>query len=84
MTSKGGAKFERLDGSSWLPSGPNATHDTYEIRTVMTGEHFTGVLLECLPDERLPNKSWAGIATATLCSPAWKARSYRPTASPCR
>ena len=57
VTSKGGAKFERLEDGSWLPSGPNATHDTYEIRTTMTGEHFTGVLLECLPDARLPNKS---------------------------
>ena len=46
-----------MEDGSWLPSGPNATHDTYEIRTTMTGEHFTGVLLECLPDARLPNKS---------------------------
>ncbi len=57
VTSKGGAKFERLDDGSWLPSGPNAVHDTYEIRIPHAAGPFTGVLLECLPDARTPNQS---------------------------
>ena len=57
IKSTGGATFERQEDGSWLPGGPNALHDTYVIRAPLVGDGFSGVLLECMPDARIPNKS---------------------------
>jgi len=57
MTSKGGAAFTRQPDGSWLPSGKNPTHDVYEIESPLAAGTFAGILLNCLPDARIPNKS---------------------------
>ncbi|MFM7059095.1 MAG: PSD1 and planctomycete cytochrome C domain-containing protein [Planctomycetota bacterium] len=57
VTSAGGAVLERQSDGSWLASGPNAPHDEYRLESSIAAGVFTGVLLECLPDARLPNQS---------------------------
>ena len=57
VTSKGGATFARQPDGSWLPGGKNPTHDVYEIESPLEAETFAGILLNCLPDDRIPNKS---------------------------
>ena len=57
IKSTGGATFERQEDGSFLPTGKNSTHDTYVIRSPWVAGQFSGVLLECLPDDRTPNKS---------------------------
>jgi mono/diheme cytochrome c family protein len=53
----GGAVLEPQTDGSVLASGPNPPHDEYRIETPLAAGTFTGVLLECLPDDRLPNRS---------------------------
>jgi len=57
VTSKGGAIFARQPDGSWLPSGKNPIHDIYEIESSLEAGTFAGILLNCLPDARIPNKS---------------------------
>ncbi|MEI7698589.1 MAG: PSD1 and planctomycete cytochrome C domain-containing protein [Planctomycetia bacterium] len=57
VQSSGGAQFERLDDGSWLASGNNPEFDAYTIESPVAAGPFSGLQLECLPDERLPNKS---------------------------
>lgn len=57
VKSSGGAKFTKQPDGTYLASGPNASHDIYEITAAIQPGQFTGLLLECLPDESLPNKS---------------------------
>ena len=58
-------------------------HDD-EIRTTMTGDHFTGVLLECLPDARLPNKSLGRYSNGNFVLTRVEGEIVPVTASPCR
>ena len=55
--SKGGAELTRQSDGSWLASGKNPEFDEYEFEAPLTGNSLTGLLLECFPDERLPNSS---------------------------
>jgi hypothetical protein len=57
VTSKGGATFTRQSDGSWLPGGKNPTHDVYEIESPLAAGTFAGILLDCLPDARIPQKS---------------------------
>ncbi len=57
VTSKGGATFTRQPDGSWLPSGKNPTHDVYEIQSPLPAGAFAGILLNSLPDDRMPQKS---------------------------
>ncbi|MEY3173501.1 MAG: hypothetical protein RLZZ436_1415, partial [Planctomycetota bacterium] len=57
VSSGGGAMLERQPDGSWLASGPNPPHDEYRLESPIAAGAFTGVLLECLPDARLPNQS---------------------------
>ena len=57
VKSKGGATFTKQPDGSWLPGGKNPVHDVYEIESTLAPGAFAGILLECLPDARIPNKS---------------------------
>lgn len=57
VKSLGGAALERQPDGSYLATGTNPTHDTYEVTIRLAPGEVTGLLLECFPDERLPNKS---------------------------
>jgi hypothetical protein len=57
VSSAGGAVLERQSDGSWLATGPNPAHDEYAMESPITAGTFSGVLLECLPDSRLPNQS---------------------------
>ena len=57
VQSSGGATLQRQDDGSWLASGNNPEFDEYTIDSPIAAGEFSGLQLECLPDERLPNKS---------------------------
>ena len=62
VTSKGGARFKRLDDGSYLATGKNPARDTYEIEIPLTiagrtQERLSGLMLETIPDTSLPNQS---------------------------
>ena len=57
VKSTGGATFKKQEDGSWLPGGKNPVHDVYEIESTLAPGAFAGILLECLPDARIPNKS---------------------------
>ncbi|MBU62733.1 MAG: hypothetical protein CMI26_09545, partial [Opitutae bacterium] len=57
VKSRGGATFKKQPDGSWLPGGKNPVHDVYEIESTLAPGAFAGILLECLPDARIPNKS---------------------------
>ncbi len=62
VTSKGGAKFKRLDDGSYLATGKNPARDTYEIEIPLTTadktlKQLSGLMLETIPDPSLPNQS---------------------------
>ncbi len=57
VKSAGGAKLTKQADGTYLASGKNPPHDTYTITAPLPAGQFSGVLLECLPDESLPNKS---------------------------
>lgn len=57
VKSTGGATFTKQPDGTYLASGENAAHDTYEISTSLASGNFTGLLLECFPDASLPNQS---------------------------
>lgn len=55
--SKGGAELTRQPDGSWLAGGRNPEFDEYVFEAPLQGDRITGLLLECFPDERLPNRS---------------------------
>ncbi|MFO0929186.1 MAG: PSD1 and planctomycete cytochrome C domain-containing protein [Gemmataceae bacterium] len=57
VQSLGGATLTRQADGSYLASGTNPPHDTYVVTAPLRPGPLTGVLLECLPDGRLPNAS---------------------------
>ncbi|MFM7036487.1 MAG: PSD1 and planctomycete cytochrome C domain-containing protein [Planctomycetaceae bacterium] len=57
VASTGNAVLERQSDGSWLATGPNPAHDEYRLESPLAAGAFSGVLLECLPDSRLPNSS---------------------------
>ncbi len=57
VKSAGGAKLTKQPDGTYLASGKNPPHDTYTITAPLPAGQFSGVLLECLPDDSLPNKS---------------------------
>ncbi|MBL8830080.1 MAG: PSD1 domain-containing protein [Planctomycetaceae bacterium] len=57
VASRGGAKLTRLDDGSWLASGTNPPHDEYVITAPLTAGKLSGLRLEVLPDNSLPNQS---------------------------
>ena len=57
VKSSGGAKLTKQADGTYLASGKNPPHDTYTITAPLPAGSFSGVLLECLPDDSLPMKS---------------------------
>lgn len=58
VESKGGAEIIKQEDGSYLVGGNNPASDTYSITARVTAsEKLSAILLECLPDESLPNKS---------------------------
>jgi mono/diheme cytochrome c family protein len=57
VKSEGGATFTRLEDGSWLASGKNPANDTYTITAPIPAGELTGLRIEALPDDSLPNKS---------------------------
>jgi hypothetical protein len=57
VKSAGGATFTKQADGTYLAGGKNPQHDTYTITAPLPAGSFSGVLLECLPDDSLPNKS---------------------------
>ncbi len=57
VKSAGGAKLTKQADGTYLASGKNPPHDIYTIAAPLPAGQFSGVLLECLPDDSLPNKS---------------------------
>ncbi len=55
--SSGGAALKKLPDESWLAGGANPNGDTYTLTAPLTKGTFTGLLLEALPHESLPNQS---------------------------
>ncbi|QDU29239.1 Planctomycete cytochrome C [Anatilimnocola aggregata] len=54
----GGATFQQLDDSSWLPGGKNPANDVYEFKAaVAKGSTLSGILVETIPDASMPNQS---------------------------
>jgi WD40 repeat protein/serine/threonine protein kinase len=54
MKSDGGATLQRLEDRSIFVSGVNPARDTYTIDARVTAPQLTGILLEAIPDSRLP------------------------------
>ena len=57
VKSAGGAKLTKQADGTYLASGKNPPHDAYTITAPIATGPFSGVLLECLPDDSLPMKS---------------------------
>ncbi|HEY1186049.1 MAG TPA: PSD1 and planctomycete cytochrome C domain-containing protein [Gemmata sp.] len=57
VTATGGTTLTRQADGSWLAGGKTPAHDAYTVSAPIAAGPFTGVLLECLPDARLPNAS---------------------------
>ncbi len=57
VKSAGGAKLTKQADGTYLASGTNPPNDIYTITAPLPAGQFSGVLLECLPDDSLPNKS---------------------------
>lgn len=55
--SVGGATLQAQVDGSWLVGGANPANDTYEVEGRIASGPLTGLLLEVLPDDTLPNKS---------------------------
>ncbi len=55
--SLGGATLTRQPDGSYLASGVNLEHDTYEITAPIPAGGLGGLLLETIPDPSLPNQS---------------------------
>jgi hypothetical protein len=57
VKSAGGATLTKQPDGTYLASGKNPPHDVYTIRSPVAMGQFSGLLLECLPDDSLPRKS---------------------------
>ena len=57
VTSAGGATLTRQTDASYLASGTNPPNDIYTLKSPISAGTFSGLLLECLPDASLPQKS---------------------------
>jgi hypothetical protein len=58
VVSSGGATFTPQEDGTWLVGGKNAAKDTYTITTTLSqASSVSALLLDCLPDDQLPNKS---------------------------
>ncbi|MCY2962113.1 MAG: DUF1553 domain-containing protein, partial [Planctomycetota bacterium] len=57
VKSLGGATLTRQPDATWLASGTNPAHDTYEITGPLKPGLLSGLLLEALPDASLPAQS---------------------------
>jgi hypothetical protein len=57
VKSAGGATLTKQADGTYLASGTNPAHDIYTITAPLPAGSFSGVLLECLPDDSLPMKS---------------------------
>ena len=57
VKSLGGATLTRQADASWLASGENPAHDTYEVVGPLLPGPFSGLLLETFPDPSLPMQS---------------------------
>ena len=57
VKSLGGATLTRQPDASWLASGENPSHDTYEVVGPVATGLFSGLLLETFPDPSLPMQS---------------------------
>ncbi|QVL33499.1 PSD1 domain-containing protein [Telmatocola sphagniphila] len=57
VRSSGNAKLTLQPDGSYLASGPNPVHDTYEIVAPLNAGNFTGLLLETFVDPSLPQQS---------------------------
>ena len=57
VKSERGATLTKLSDGSYLAGGENPQHDVYTITASLPPGPFSGLLLECLPDDSLPNKS---------------------------
>ena len=56
VTSKGGATFQKQDDGSWLAGGANPGDDLYTLVASTTARRITGLKLEALTHESLPQK----------------------------
>lgn len=57
VKSEGGATLTKQADGTYLAGGPNPANDIYSITAPIAAGSFSGLLLECLPDDTLPNKS---------------------------
>ncbi len=57
VKSLGGATLTRQPDATWLASGENPAHDTYEVSGPLMPGPFSGLLLETFPDPSLPMQS---------------------------
>jgi hypothetical protein len=57
VKSLGGAILTRQPDGTWLASGDNPAHDTYEVVSPLGAGLFSGLLLETFPDASLPMQS---------------------------
>jgi hypothetical protein len=58
VVSVNGATVTRLDDGSYLASGKNPSRDSYTIMSAIPVPRLTGILLDVLPHESLPEKSF--------------------------
>jgi hypothetical protein len=56
VKSAGGATLARLADGTYLASGKNPPHDIYTITASLAAGSFSGLLLECLPNESQPSQ----------------------------
>ncbi|MFO0868434.1 MAG: DUF1549 and DUF1553 domain-containing protein [Pirellulales bacterium] len=57
VKSLGGATLTRQPDGTYLASGQNPPHDTYEVTAPLPAGPLSGILLETFPDPSLPNQS---------------------------
>lgn len=79
VQSAGGAALTRQPDGSYLASGPNPAHDTYSIAGPVAPGVFSGLLLECLPDDSLPQKSLGRFSNGNFVLSAIEAEISAPS-----
>lgn len=57
VQSLGGASLTRQEDGTYLATGPNPDHDTYQVTALLAAGSFTGLLIDCLTDPQLPQMS---------------------------
>ncbi len=57
VKSIGGATLVRQDDGSWLATGQNPANDEYRIEIPLKSDRLSGILLETMPDPKLPAQS---------------------------